>query len=108
MWFWVDPVASNETFNSLLLAPQAGLVIVPITPLPVTSTREKPMQIIVVVTGVTKMPGLLAGVVIRWKTPLDVMIPLLSPVVLQLPLMPRNSAVQPTKVSLTSPVVELP
>ena len=74
MCFWVEPSASKDTFISVLVPPQAGLVIVPMMPLPVTSTRENPMQMIVVVTGVTRMAGLAPGVVIKWKTPLDVMV----------------------------------
>ena len=92
----------------LLVSPQDGLVIVPMMPFPVTSTREKPMQMIVVVTGVTRMPGLPLLIVMRWNFPLDVMIPVPSPAVLQLPLIPRNSAVQPMKVSLTFPCCRAP
>jgi hypothetical protein len=108
MWFWVDPSASKESFISVLLVPQAGLMIVPMRPLPVSSVLEKPAQSVVEVTGVIRMPGLLVLVVMRWKVALDVIVPLLSPTVLQVALIPRSSAVQPLRVNWKLPVVELP
>gem|GEM_PF-6233560 len=90
----------------LLLAPQAGLVIVPMM-LPDTSTREKPTHTIVVVVGVTRIPGLLLTVMM-WKAPLEAIVPLAAPAVLQLPLIPRNSAVHPVKSRVILPVVVLP
>lgn len=72
MCFWVEPSASKETFIWLLLAPQAGLVIVPMMPLPVRVNLEKLMHTTVEATGVNKTPGLPVLVVIRWKAPLIV------------------------------------
>lgn len=61
--FWVDPVAVNETFSSLLDAPQAGLVIIPRT-LPVTVTVEMPAQTVLVVDDVMKMVSCLKRVLV--------------------------------------------